>query len=117
MSYATRGDQTLRATSRDFVYYLLRDLRDPVDESLDFEGGLIPIDGSYFSGRAAGGDSNPCERDYVLTQYLLLFVTATFLLGEYFPPVAILALSHCAVLRVPLPSDLLKRVISLCSQF
>ena len=94
MPYATRGDQTLRATARDSAYYLLRDLWDPVDEFVDFGGGSIPTDRSYFSGRAAGsemagGGSNPCERDYVLTQYLLLFVTATFLLGGYFPPVAV----------------------------
>ena len=30
MPYATRGDQTLRATARNFGYYLLRDLRDPI---------------------------------------------------------------------------------------
>ena len=30
MPYATRGDQTLRATARNFAYYLLRVLRDPV---------------------------------------------------------------------------------------
>ena len=31
MPYATHGDQTLRATARDFAYYLLRDMRDPVN--------------------------------------------------------------------------------------
>ena len=30
MPYATHGDQTLRARARDFDYYLLRDLQDPV---------------------------------------------------------------------------------------
>ena len=87
MPYATRGDQTLRATARDFANYLLRDLRDPVDAFSDCGGGSIPTDQSYFSGLAAGSEiasvgSNPCEKDYVLTQYLLLFVTAMFLLGE-----------------------------------
>ena len=81
MPYATCGDQTLRATARDFYYYLSRDLRDPVDESLDLGGDSIPTNLSYFSGRASSRDSNPCERDYLLTKYLLLFVTATFLLG------------------------------------
>ena len=56
MPYATRGDQTLRATARDFAYYLLRDLRDPVDEFADFSGGSIPTEGSYFSGHAAGSE-------------------------------------------------------------
>ena len=56
MPYATRGDQTLRATARNFAYYLLRDLRDPVREILDFGGGSIPTDRSYFSGRAAGSE-------------------------------------------------------------
>ena len=36
MPYAIRGNQTLRATARDFAYYFLRDLRDPVAEFLDF---------------------------------------------------------------------------------
>ena len=54
MPYATRGDQTLRATARNFAYYLLRDLRDPVREFPNFGGGSIPTDLSYFSGRAAG---------------------------------------------------------------
>ena len=68
MPYATRGDQTLRATARDFAYYLLRDLRDPVDKFADFGGGSIPTDRSYFSGRAAGSEiacvgSIPCERE------------------------------------------------------
>ena len=35
-------------------------------------------------------DSNPYERDYLLTQHLLLFVTATFLLGIYFLPVPVI---------------------------
>ena len=56
MPYATRGDQTLRATARDLAYYLLRALRDPVGEFLHFGGGSIPIDRSYFSGRAAGSE-------------------------------------------------------------
>ena len=94
MPYATRRDQTLRATARDFVYYLLRDLRDPVDEFVDFGGGSIPTNRSYFSGRAAGSEivcvgSIPYRRDSVLTQHLLLFVTATFLLGIYFLSVAV----------------------------
>ena len=54
MPYATRWDQTLRPTARDFAYYLLRDLRDPVRKFLDFGGGSIPTDRNYFSGRAAG---------------------------------------------------------------
>ena len=54
----------------------------------------FPPDWSYFSSRAAGsetvnGGSNPSGRDYVLTQHLLLFVTAAFLLGIYFLPVAV----------------------------
>ena len=56
MPYATRGDQTLRATARDFAYYLLRDLRDPVREFLHFGGGSIPTDRGYFSGRPAGSE-------------------------------------------------------------
>ena len=85
MPYATRGDQTLRATARDLAYYFLRDLRDPVAEFADFGGGSIPTDRSYFSGRAAGsgiasGGLSPCGRDSV---------TATFLLGIYFLPVAV----------------------------
>ena len=94
MPYATRRDQTVRATARDFAYYLLRDLRNPVDEFAGFGAGSIPTDRSYFSGRAAGSEiacvgSIPCGGDYVLTQHLLLFVTATFLLGIYFLPVAV----------------------------
>ena len=92
--YATRGDQTLRASARDFAYYFLREIRDPVAQFSDFGGGWIPTDLSYFSGFAAGseiasGGWNPYERDSVLTQYLLLFVTATFVLGLYFLPVAV----------------------------
>ena len=30
MPYATRGDQTLRATARDFAFHLLQDLRGPL---------------------------------------------------------------------------------------
>ena len=56
MPHATRRDQTLRATARDFAYYLLRDLRDPVRQFLYFCGGSIPTDRSYFSGRAAGSE-------------------------------------------------------------
>ena len=68
MPYATRGDQTLRATAHDFAYYLLRDLRDPVESFPDFVGGSIPTDGSYFSGRTAGSEiacvgSIPCGRE------------------------------------------------------
>ena len=93
MPYATRGDQTLRATARDFAYYLLRDLQDPVRDILRLSGGSIPTDRCYFSGRAAGSEiacvgSNPYGRDLV-TLDLLLFVTATFLLGMYFLPVAV----------------------------
>ena len=54
MPHATRRDQTLRAAARDFAYYLLRDLRDPVRQFVYFVGGSIPADRSYFSGRAAG---------------------------------------------------------------
>ena len=54
MPFATRGDQILRATARDFGYYLLRDLQDPVIEFPDVGGGSIPTGRSYFSGRAAG---------------------------------------------------------------
>ena len=56
MPYATRGDQTLRATARNFAYYLLRDLRDPVYRFPDFDSGSIPSDRGYFSGRAAGSE-------------------------------------------------------------
>ena len=96
MPYQTRGDQTLRATARDFAYYLVQDLRDPVDEFADFGGGSIPTDRSYFSGRAAGSEiacvgSIPYRRDSVLTHHLLLFVTATFLLGIYFLPLAVVS--------------------------
>ena len=91
MPHATRRDQTLRATARDFVYYLLRDLRDPVRQFVYISGGSIPTDRSYFSGRAAGSEnacagSNPNGRH---SANLLLFVTATFLLGMYFLPVAV----------------------------
>ena len=54
MPHATRRDQTLRATARDFAYYLLRDLRVPVCQFLYFGGGSMPADRSYSSGRAAG---------------------------------------------------------------
>ena len=57
MPHATRRDQTLRATARDFAYYLLRDLRDPVRGIPGFGGGSIPTDRSYFSGRAAGSET------------------------------------------------------------
>ena len=68
MPHATRRDQTLRATARDFAYYLLRDLRDPVCQFVFFGGGSIPTDRSYFSGRAAGSEtayvgSIPTERE------------------------------------------------------
>ena len=56
MPHATRRDQTLRATARDFTYYLLRDLRDPVCQFLYFVGGSIPTDQSYFSSSAAGSE-------------------------------------------------------------
>ena len=56
MPHATRRDQTLRATARDFAYYLFPDLRDPVRRFLYFAGGSIPTDRSYFSGRAAGSE-------------------------------------------------------------
>ena len=56
MPYATRRDQTLRSTARDFAYYLLRDLRDPVDSFPHFGGGSIPTNRRYFSGRAAGSE-------------------------------------------------------------
>ena len=94
MPYATRGDQTMCATARDFAYYLLRDLRDPVDGLANFGGGSIPTDWSYFSGRAAGSEiacvgSIPYRRESVVTQLLLPLVTAMFLLGIYFLPVGI----------------------------
>ena len=68
MPHATRRDQTLRATARDFAYYLLRDLRDPVCQFVDFGGGSSPTDRSCFSGRAAGSEivcvgSIPYERE------------------------------------------------------
>ena len=93
MPHATRRDQTLRVTARDFAYYLLRDLRDPVCQFVYSGGDSIPSDRSYFSGRAAGSEiacvgSIPYGRD-PLTCDLLLFVTATFLLGMYFLPVAV----------------------------
>ena len=56
MPHATRRDQTLRAATRDFAYYLLRDLRDPVCQFLYSGGGSIPTDWSNFSGRAAGSE-------------------------------------------------------------
>ena len=56
MPHATRRDQTLRATARDFAYYLLRDLRDPVRSFVDIGGGSIPTNRSYLSGRAAGSE-------------------------------------------------------------
>ena len=67
MPHATRRDQTLRATARDFAYYLLRDLRDPGCQFLYLGGGSIPTDRSRFSGRAAGSEiacvgSNPYGR-------------------------------------------------------
>ena len=94
MPYATRGDQTLRATARDLAYYLLRHLRDPVDEFPDLGGGSLATDRSYFSCRAAGSGIAcvgwiPYRRDSVLTQHLLLFVTAPFLFGIYLLPVAV----------------------------
>ena len=94
MPYATRGDQNLRATAGDFAYYFLRDLRDPVIGFTDFGGGSICTDRSYFSGRAAGSEiacvgGFPYRWDSVLIEHLLLFVTATFLLGMYFLPVAV----------------------------
>ena len=69
MPHATRRDQTLRATARDFAYYLLRDLRDPVRPFVYFGGGSIPTDRSYFRGRAAGSEiacvgSIPYGREY-----------------------------------------------------
>ena len=96
MPYVTHGDQALRGTARDFAYSFLRHLRDPFLEFWDFGGGSIFTDRSYFSGCAAGseiasGDSNPYERDYVLTSNLLLFMTATFLVGMYFLPVAVVS--------------------------
>ena len=42
MPHATRRDQTLRATARDFASYLLRDLRDPVCQFVYFGGGSTP---------------------------------------------------------------------------
>ena len=56
-------------------------------------GGSIPTDRSYFSSRAAGSEiacvgSIPYGGN-LLTCNLLLFVTATFLLGMYFLPVAV----------------------------
>ena len=57
MPHATRRDQTLRATARDFAYYLLRDLRDPVRQFLYSDGGSIPTARIYPSGRAAGSET------------------------------------------------------------
>ena len=95
MPHATRRDQTLRATARDFAYYLLRDLRDPVCQFVYFGVGSIPTDRNYFSGNAAGSEiacvgSIPMGGN-LLTCDLLLFVTATFLLGMYFLPVAVVS--------------------------
>ena len=56
MPHATRRDQTLRATPRDFAYYLLRDLRDPVRQFMYIGGGSIPTDRGYSSGCAAGSE-------------------------------------------------------------
>ena len=93
MPHATRRDQTLRPTARDFAYYLLRDLRDPVRQFLYIGGGSIPTNRSYFSGCAAGFET-ACVGSILmggnlLNCDLLLFVTATFLLGMYFLPVAV----------------------------
>ena len=79
MPFATREDQTLRATARNSAYYLLPDLRDLATEFLDTGGGSISDDRSYFSGRAASfrgasTGSNPTGRDYVITRHLLFFV-------------------------------------------
>ena len=68
MPHATRRDQTLRAAARDFAYYLLRDLRDPVRQFVYSRGGSNPTDRSYFSGRASGIEiacvgSIPCGRE------------------------------------------------------
>ena len=106
MAYATHEDKTLRATARDSAYYLLRDLRDSVALFLDFGCGSIPTDLGYFSGRAAGsqiasGGSNPYERDPVLTEHLLLFVTATFLLGMYVLPVAVVLILGVKQITTP----------------
>ena len=57
MPHATRRDQTLRAAARDFAYYLLRNLRDPVCQFLYIGGGSIPTDRRYFSGSAAGSET------------------------------------------------------------
>ena len=93
MPHATRRDQTLRAAARDFAYYLLRDLRDPDRQFLYFGGGSVPTDRSYCSGRAGGFEiacvgSIPYGREFADCD-LLLFVTATFLLGMYLLPVAV----------------------------
>ena len=56
MPHATRRDQTLRATARDFAYYFLRDLRDPVWQFVYSGSGSTPTDRSYLSGRAAGSE-------------------------------------------------------------
>ena len=90
MPYATRGDQTLRATARHFAYYLSRDLRDPVREFLDFGGGSIPTDRSYFSGHATGSEiayvgSIPYGRESCQPAIRCCL----FLLGIYFLPVAV----------------------------
>ena len=42
MPYATLEDQTLRATARNFAYYLLPGLRAPVDEFLIFAAVQFP---------------------------------------------------------------------------
>ena len=79
MPVGTCGNQTLRATARDSTYYLLQDLRDPVNEFPDFGGGLIPTDQGYFSGCAAGSQigsvrSNPNGGNSVMIRHLLFFV-------------------------------------------
>ena len=56
MPHATRRDQTLRATARDFAYYLLRDLRDPVRQFVYIGSGSIATDRSYSRGCAAGSE-------------------------------------------------------------
>ena len=93
MPHATRRDQTLRAAARDFAYYLLRDLRDPVRQFVYSGGGSIPPIGATSAAvrpapRLLTQVRFPLEGN-LLTCTLLLFVTATFLLGMYFLPVAV----------------------------
>ena len=78
MPFATRGNQNIRETAQNCAYYLLQDLRHPVNEFQDFGGGLIPNAQGYFSGCAAelpivSVGSNSSGRHQLIPQYLMSF--------------------------------------------